>query len=71
MKINIFTAVKYCCILHGRVCVMWLIVVQIIEMNIRFALLMKNVRILLKTRIASVINMYFCIGGITMKLINT
>ena len=21
-KINIFTAVKYCCILHGRVCVM-------------------------------------------------
>ena len=22
MKINIFTAVKYCCILHGRVCVM-------------------------------------------------
>ena len=22
LKINIFTAVKYCCILHGRVCVM-------------------------------------------------
>ena len=22
MKMNIFTAVKYCCILHGRVCVM-------------------------------------------------
>ena len=22
-KINIFTAVKYCCILHGRVCVMF------------------------------------------------
>ena len=21
LKINIFTAVKYCCILHGRVCV--------------------------------------------------
>ena len=24
LKINIFTAVKYCCILHGRVCVMCL-----------------------------------------------
>ena len=24
MKMNIFTAVKYCCILHGRVCVMFL-----------------------------------------------
>ena len=23
LKINIFTAVKYCCILHGRVCVMF------------------------------------------------
>ena len=23
LKINIFTAVKYCCILHGRVCVMY------------------------------------------------
>ena len=22
LKMNIFTAVKYCCILHGRVCVM-------------------------------------------------
>ena len=22
LKINIFTVVKYCCILHGRVCVM-------------------------------------------------
>ena len=22
MKINIFKAVKYCCVLHGRVCVM-------------------------------------------------
>ena len=22
LKINIFTAVKYCCLLHGRVCVM-------------------------------------------------
>ena len=22
VKMNIFTAVKYCCILHGRVCVM-------------------------------------------------
>ena len=22
LKINIFTAVKYCCILHGRVCLM-------------------------------------------------
>ena len=22
LKINIFTAVKYCCIFHGRVCVM-------------------------------------------------
>ena len=22
LNINIFTAVKYCCILHGRVCVM-------------------------------------------------
>ena len=25
LKMNIFTAVKYCCILHGRVCVMELI----------------------------------------------
>ena len=24
LKINIFTAVKYCCILHGCVCVMWI-----------------------------------------------
>ena len=23
LKIITFTAVKYCCILHGRVCVMW------------------------------------------------
>ena len=23
LEINIFTAVKYCCILHGRVCVMF------------------------------------------------
>ena len=22
LKINIFTVVKYCCILHGRVCIM-------------------------------------------------
>ena len=22
LKINIFAAVKYCCVLHGRVCVM-------------------------------------------------
>ena len=27
LKINIFTAVKYCCILHGRVCVMFYILV--------------------------------------------
>ena len=27
LKMNIFTAVKYCCILHGRVCVMSLDIV--------------------------------------------
>ena len=28
LKIIIFTAVKYCCILHGRVCVMMLVVID-------------------------------------------
>ena len=28
LKMNIFTAVKYCCILHGRVCVMLLLLLE-------------------------------------------
>ena len=27
LKINIITPVKYCCILHGRVCIMYNIIV--------------------------------------------
>ena len=42
LKMNIFTAVKYCCILHGRVCVMHIIILLFAYTESRFSHDVKN-----------------------------